>query len=263
MHRTKTIGFLGLGAMGTAIAEGIHGGLPEISLCGYDPRLPSGEGHGPKDLKTLPSAHAVEEESDLVFLCVKPADLQQLCATLQGGKAYVSIAAGVTTEQIRDYLPGTTIGQIARAMPNLSAQVARSATAVYCADGALRDRVSALFAKVGYVLPLEKEALMHAVTGLSGSGPAFVFGFIHALAEGGTAEGLTYAQSLELAAQTVLGATQLLLASGEHPGTLRNRVTSPAGTTIAGLEVLESRAFHGTVLSAVRAAAARSRELGR
>ena len=259
----QSVGFLGLGAMGSAMAGGIAAALPELPVWGHDPRTPSG---GPasellRGIRLLPSAVEVEEKSDLIFLCVKPADLEALCRSLGGTKRYVSIAAGVSTARLLAWLPRSESGQLARVMPNLSAQVAQSVSALYCPDPELREILEKLLGSVGFVLGIQNEALMHAVTGLSGSGPGFVFAFIHALAEGGTAEGLSYAQSLDLAAHTVRGAADLLIRSREHPSTLRNRVTSPAGTTIAGLEALERNAFHGTVLGAVRAAAGRSREL--
>ena len=263
MLTLKSAGFLGLGSMGSAIAEGVMRGLSGLNVFGHDPRMRSlVPPEGLQGMRLLGSAAEVEEQSDIVFLCVKPTDLEALCRSLKGQKRYVSIAAGIGTRQILSWLPRSESRQLARVMPNLSAQVAQSASAIYCPDAELRSTVMLLLEKVGHTLPLDTESLMHGVTGLSGSGPAFVFAFIHALAEGGTAEGLPYPQALELAAHTVRGAADLLIRSGEHPGVLRNRVTSPAGTTIAGLEVLETNAFHGAVLGAVRAAAARSRALG-
>ncbi len=259
---TATIGFLGLGAMGGSIARGISVAKPQLPLLAVDPRFPvEGPVEGIATARWCSSALDLEARSDLLFLCVKPGEMEGLCRGLVGGKKYVSIAAGIPMDRLQAWIPRTETGQIARVMPNLAAQVAQSVSAIYCPDPTLGVEVADLMRAVGFVVTLQKEELMHALTGLSGSGPAFVFAFIHALAEGGTAEGLSYQQALEAAAHTVRGAAELLIRTGEHPARLRNQVTSPGGTTIAGLEELEGRAFHSAVSAAVRAAARRSREL--
>lgn len=247
--------------MGSAIARGLSGQKGGPALLGFDPAI------GPDQalklgVNLLDTASEIEERSDLVLLCVKPTELPKLLPGLSGNKRYVSIAAGITTGQIAGWLRAEE-GQIARVMPNLSASIAQSVSAVYSTDRQFQSEVVALFETIGFATGIDDENLMHAVTGLSGSGPAFVFAFAQALAEGGTAEGLTYEQSLRLATQTIRGAADLLLQTGTHPSVLRNQVTSPGGTTIAGLEALEGGGFHAAVMDAVRRAAARSRELGR
>ena len=158
----------------------------------------------------------------------------------------------------------TGSGRIIRVMPNTPAMVGAGASAYACGqDVTVEDEkfVCDLLGAVGTVTRVN-ENLMDGVTGLSGSGPAYVFTFIQALADGGVAEGLSRAAAVELAVQTVLGAAEMVKQTGVHPMELCDQVTSPAGTTSRALELLAQRGFSGTVMQAVRAAAARSRELG-
>jgi len=147
-------------------------------------------------------------------------------------------------------------------MPNISALVGQSVSGVYCEDPDLLETAKSIFSEIGFALEVQKEELLHAITGLSGSGPAFVFAFMQALAEGGVLCGLSYESALQLAAHTLRGAADLAISTGEHPDVLRNRVTSPGGTTIAGLLELEEAGFHAAIMNAVEASARRSRELG-
>jgi pyrroline-5-carboxylate reductase len=207
----------------------------------------------------------VAAASDVVVLALKP---QHMAAVLEEinpidpDRLVVSIAAGVTLEQLCEGL-GTQ--RIVRVMPNTPALIGAGAsgfcraTGASAADGSL---VRRLLEAVGRCWELP-ESLMDAVTGLSGSGPAFVFLFIEALSDGGVRMGLPRDVARELATQTVLGAAQLAAAGSEHPAQLKDRVTSPGGTTIAGLHALERGAFRGLVMSAVQAATERSRELSR
>ncbi len=204
--------------------------------------------------------------ADLVLLAVKP---QVLPAVLKDtgsaltGKLVVSIAAGVTTAWIRERVPGAR--GIVRAMPNTPALVREGVTALaYYADLAADDvaAVRALFEAVGSVVSVE-ERLMDAVTGLSGSGPAYVFVAIEALADGGVKMGLPRATAQLLAAQTVLGAARMVLDRAQHPAQLKDQVASPGGTTIAGLHQLEVGGMRGCLMAAVEAATKRSQELGR
>jgi pyrroline-5-carboxylate reductase len=202
--------------------------------------------------------------ADIVLLAVKP---QMLTPVLQeiGGELHrvlvISIAAGVTIQTIMNQAPGA--GRIVRAMPNMPALVGEGMTAVSW-NGSLpqddQEVVRAVFQSVGRVMSME-ERLMNAVTGLSGSGPAYVFQAIEALADGGVKMGLPRQTAELLAAQTVYGAAKMVLESGEHPAKLKDRVASPGGTTIAGLHRLEEGRFRATLMGAVEAATKRAQEL--
>jgi pyrroline-5-carboxylate reductase len=168
----------------------------------------------------------------------------------------------VPTAKLEAALPAGA--RVIRVMPNTPALLGQSASGFTLgrhatrSDGELAQR---LFASVGMAFPL-KEALLDAATGLSGSGPAYVYQFIEALSDGGVAAGLPRDIATKLAAQTVLGSAKMVLETGLHPGALKDMVTSPGGTTIEGLHELEKGRLRGTVISAVRAATEKSRKLG-
>lgn len=209
---------------------------------------------------------AVFTGAETVILAVKPgqiAGVLQEAPTALRGKLVVSIAAGVTLAQLAAAAPGA---KFVRAMPNTPALVGEGMSVLVAAGGvsaAERKRAVAIFSSVGKAVEVASEGLMDAVTGLSGSGPAFVFLFLEALADGGVKAGLPRALAQELAGQTVIGAARLAALAGKHTGELKDMVTSPAGTTIAGVSALEKGAFRAAVMDAVVAAAARSKELGR
>jgi pyrroline-5-carboxylate reductase len=191
-----------------------------------------------------------------------PGVLHEIGADL-GRPLVISIAAGVTIRSIGEQASGAR--RIVRAMPNTPALVREGMTALAFGEGISEDDkgvARTVFEAVGRVVPVE-ERLMDAVTGLSGSGPAYVFQAIEALADGGVKMGLPRQTAELLAAQTVLGAAKLVLESGEHPAKLKDRVASPGGTTIAGLHQLEQGGFRATLMGAVEAATKRSQELGR
>jgi pyrroline-5-carboxylate reductase len=176
---------------------------------------------------------------------------------------WVSIAAGVSLAKLAAELPAGA--RLVRAMPNTPALVRAAATAFVANSAAgAEDRAvaQALFESVGLAWEAPDEALLDAVTGLSGSGPAYVFVFLEALADAGVRAGLPRDAAHRLACQTVYGSAKLALESGLHPGQLKDRVTSPGGTTIAGLARLEAGGFRAAVQAAVEAATRRSRELG-
>jgi pyrroline-5-carboxylate reductase len=227
------------------------------------------------------SAKALEEElqvralkanadvvaaADALVLCVKPQDALSALNELQsklGGKLVVSIAAGLTLGQLES--AAGVNARVVRVMPNTPALVNCGASAY--ATGSLATEADAhlvekLFAAVGFVGRV-KESLLDAVTGLSGSGPAYGYVLVEALADGGVLMGLPRDLSLKLAAQTLLGAAQMILQTGQHPGTLRDAVTSPGGTTIAGIEALEGAGVRAAMISAVRAATERAQALGK
>jgi len=206
----------------------------------------------------------VASESDVIVLAMKPQQLGGALTPLRaaaGGKLVVSIAAGVTLATLDRGLPES---RLVRVMPNTPCLVGQSASG-FClgprsvpGDGQL---VTQLMSAVGRAFAVE-EKLLDAVTGLSGSGPAFVYVMIEALSDGGVRMGLPRDVATALAAQTVLGAAQMVLETGEHPGVLKDRVASPGGTTIAGLQALETGGLRGTLMAAVEAATRRSIELG-
>jgi pyrroline-5-carboxylate reductase len=205
--------------------------------------------------------------ADLIILAVKPQDIVQtiqgIAAVIHDRQVVISIAAGVPTAKIEAAFAKPV--RVVRVMPNTPALVLAGAAGLCAgsqATSADLDVARTLFDALGKTVVVS-EALMDTVTGLSGSGPAYIFMLIEALADGGVKMGLTRDAALTLAAQTVYGSAKLLLETGLHPGELKDRVTSPAGTTIAGLHALEERAFRGAVIDAVERATLRSRELGR
>jgi pyrroline-5-carboxylate reductase len=201
-----------------------------------------------------------------VVLAVKPqqfADVPASVAELAKGKLIVSIMAGMTIAKVAAKFPHAV--NIVRAMPNTPGQIGEGIT-VFAPQHALSAEhlatVQRILGSMGPALAGE-ENMLDAVTGLSGSGPAYVFAFIEALRDGGIAEGLSPEMSYKLAVQTVVGAVKLLQQSGETPEALRKKVTSPKGTTLAALTYMEEHDFHGIVMNAVKAARIRSGELAR
>lgn len=204
--------------------------------------------------------------ADLIILAVKPQDITQtvqgIASVVDNQKVVISIAAGVSTAKIESAF-GEPV-RVVRVMPNTPALVLAGAAGLCTGSHATPadlEVARVLFDALGRTVVVA-EYLMDAVTGLSGSGPAYIFMLIEALADGGVKMGLAREAALTLAAQTVYGSAKLLLETGLHPGELKDRVTSPAGTTIAGVQALEERAFRGTVMDAVERATQRSRELG-
>lgn len=203
---------------------------------------------------------------DAVMLAVKPQVLPQLLgdikSVLRPEQLVLSIVAGLKGTYIQHALGQNN--PVVRIMPNIAATVQRSASAITVCEPATAEHLTFandLLSAVGAVVEVA-EAQMDAVTGLSGSGPAFVYTFIEALIDGGVRMGLTRPVARTLAIATVRGAAELVEVSGEHPGILRDRVTTPGGTTIAGLQALEEGAFRATVIHGVEAATERSAELG-
>ena len=210
---------------------------------------------------------AAAETADIVIFAVKPQILSrvslEIASAVQPKALVISFAAGVAISDIASNL-GAHV-RVCRAMPNICAVVARAATAIAPGPNANQEdveRVRAIFESVGMVVEVE-ENLLDAVTGLSGSGPAYVFMIIEALADAGVKVGLPRYQSQALASQTVLGSARLLIETGEHPGVLKDQVTSPGGTAIAGLHTLEEGGLRTTLINAVVSASERSRELGK
>ena len=266
----KTIAFLGAGNMAEAFVKGLlRAGVaaPQEILC-TDRRAE----RGPELTKAYGVRFgqdnvAAAREAAVVVLSVKPQAMNRLLdeigPALDQSKLVISIAAGVPIAAIERKV-GHGV-RIVRCMPNTPALVGAGATALspgeHATEADLR-QARALFEAVGKAVVVD-EPLLDAVTGLSGSGPAYIFLIIEALSDAGVKMGLARAQALELAAQTVLGSAKLLLETGEHPGRLKDQVTSPGGTAIAGLHTLEAGGLRTTLMNAVEAATRRSHELGK
>lgn len=263
------IGFVGAGAMAEALAGGLRAaGVAASRLRLADPD-PARRKHLEQSLgvATTDDNAALVAESDLVVLAVKPQVMPAVLAGLADAPdrtrpLWVSIAAGVRLARLEAALGDGA--RIVRAMPNTPALVRCGATALCGNAAATREdlaRAEALFESVGSCWIAPREALLDAVTGLSGSGPAYVFVFLEALGDAGVRMGLPRDAAYALAFQTVLGAARLAIESGRHPAALKDQVTSPGGTTIAGLERLEAGGLRAAVYDAVAAATRRSQEL--
>ncbi|HEX9023339.1 MAG TPA: pyrroline-5-carboxylate reductase [Geobacteraceae bacterium] len=268
MLKDKIIGFIGGGNMAEALIKGLlAGGVPATDLVVAEPHDKRREFlAGNYGVKCIEDNGAVVAASDVIILAIKPQvaekALQEIERVETAGKLFISIMAGVKTSAIEAVFPAKV--RVVRVMPNTPALVLEASSAVApgshatAEDISLARRILELVGKAWLV----EERLMDAVTGLSGSGPAYVLTFIEALSDAGVKNGLTRDVALGLAAQTVYGTAKLLLDTHEHPAQLRDKVTSPGGTTIAGLHAMETGGFRGTVMNAVDAATARSRELG-
>ena len=264
----KNIGMIGCGNMGGAILRGLldSGVLEGTQVFVYDINETAREQMGDLGVCVMESNEQVCEASDVVILAVKPqymADTLASTGNALDGKCVISIAAGLSSEQLRSMISGKV--RLLRTMPNTPAMVRLGAFAL-CSDSDLTDEekqlAEALFSPLG-IVEWVPEHLIDAVCGVSGSGPAYVAMFIEAMADGGVREGLPRASAYRLAAQTVLGTAQMYLEKGIHPGVLKDMVTSPAGTTIEGCYALERGGMRAAVIDAVHAGAEKSRDLGR
>lgn len=265
------IAFLGAGQMATALARGFIDAKvarPEdiIASDAYEPQLPRFQKDTGGNTKITKSNIEAVQNSDVVILSVKPQVMSTLLKEIKDAVTtsphlVISIAAGITIDTITKQLGNDT--RVIRVMPNTPCLVGQTAAAFSLGgkatpeDGKL---VAHLLSSVGIGTEVP-ERLLDAVTGLSGSGPAYVYQFIEALSDGGVRAGLPRDVAAKLAAQTVLGAAQMVVQTGEHPAVLKDRVASPGGTTIAGLHALEKGGLRATVIDAVVAATERSREL--
>ncbi|MBN1142684.1 MAG: pyrroline-5-carboxylate reductase [Deltaproteobacteria bacterium] len=269
MAAEPKIGFIGGGNMAEAIIKGLLGGPS-----GLRPALLVSEPAAARRdhlvatyaLRCCAGNGELAAVSDIIILAVKPqtapAVLNEIGAAVGGEKLLISIMAGISTATLEGYFPRPV--RLVRAMPNTPALVGEGVTAI-CAGAQARsgdlETAAALLATIGPVHRVQ-EGQMDTVTGLSGSGPAYVFTLIEALADGGVLGGLPRQTALDLAVQTVLGSAALVKATGEHPALLRDKVCSPGGTTIAGMKALEENGFRNAVLEAVSRAARRAGELG-
>jgi pyrroline-5-carboxylate reductase len=263
------VGFLGAGKMATALARGfVSAGLVQRQdLCASDPMEAARQAFAKETgARTTTDNAEVVSSCPLLFLAVKPDQVDAVLAGIRPGftpnHLLVSIAAGISLGRLEKALPAPA--RVIRVMPNTPALVGASASA-YAAGAEARPEdnalVERLLSSVGLALAV-KESYLDAVTGLSGSGPAYAFLILEALSDGGVAAGLPRDVATRLAAQTLLGSAKLLLETGLHPGALKDMVTSPGGTTIDGLHELERGGVRGALINAVRAAADKSRRLG-
>jgi pyrroline-5-carboxylate reductase len=265
------IGLIGAGRMATALARGfINAGIVAPGeIRASDPIAASREAFEREapGVQVGDDNKSIVERAEVVILAVKPQQISGVLAEIRESiprsALVVSIAAGVTLERLASGLPP---GQrIVRVMPNTPCLIGRGVSCFSLGSHSTRDdaeKVAALLSAVGAVFEVP-ESQLDAVTGLSGSGPAFVYSMIEALTEGGIACGLPAEVAAELAARTAAGAAEMVLQTGETPAILRDRVTSPGGTTQAGLAVLQEQRFQAAVVAAVSAATRRSGELGR
>ena len=266
---SRKIGMMGAGNMAGALIRGMLASkqvAPEQIRASDVRKERLNELESEFGIKTHSDNHELVDWANLVVLAVKPQvmdrALDQIKSSLKPGTLVVSIAAGVPIRSLESRLPDTV--RVVRAMPNTASIVLAGATGIAPgtrATAADLEITRALFDATGRSVVLE-ESLIDAVTGLSGSGPAYVMLMIEALADGGVKVGLHRDTALLLAAQTVYGSAKLLLDTGEHPGRIKDMVTSPGGTAIAGLHTLEAGGMRTTLMDAVEAATKRSKELG-
>jgi pyrroline-5-carboxylate reductase len=267
---TERIGFIGAGQMATALAQGfVRAGLAGPDrLLASDPSAEARERFAAATGgKTTASNTEVARSQDVLFLAVKPQQIDGVLREIAGAagpeKLFVSIAAGIKLAALAQGLGPEA--RLVRVMPNTPCLVGKGACGYSLGPNATADddrRVARLLAAVGKAVAVE-EKLLDAVTGLSGSGPAFVYVMIEALSDAGVRVGLARSVATALAAQTVLGAAEMVLTTGEHPAVLKDRVASPGGTTIAGLAALEAGGLRAALIAAVEAATRRSQELGK
>lgn len=268
---TKNIGFIGGGQMAEALLRGFleSGSIQAQALIVAEP-----QGDRRKyledtyQLKTVPSAGAIVKKCRVLILAIKPqimpTVLEDIKNIISADQLIITIVAGLPLAFYNKHLQRTDLS-IVRVMPNAPALILESASAL-CRNDKVSETdlnyAESLFKAIGTTVIVNEQA-MDAVTGLSGSGPAYVLSFVEALIDGGVNVGLSRDIARKLAIQTIIGTTRLLNETTEHPAVLRDRVTSPGGTTIRGIHVLEKEGFSGTIISAVEAACKRSFELGK
>ncbi len=269
MLQGKRFAFVGAGNMAEALVRGLlaSGSVAPSDVTVSNRRRDKAERNAERwGVRAAPDNHACVRDADVVMLCVKPqvmrTALEQVGKDIPAHALVISVAAGISIAAIEAHLAA---GQrVVRSMPNTGAIVRQSATAIAAGSNATEhdlDVAREIFDQVGRTVVVEEHHL-DAVTGLSGSGPAYIFLIIDALADASVKVGLPRDIGLELAAQTVMGSAQLLLQTGEHPGRLKDQVTSPGGTAIAGLHTLEAGGLRTTLINAVENATRRAKELG-
>jgi pyrroline-5-carboxylate reductase len=270
MLNDKKIAILGSGNMGEALISGLivsELSKPKNIICTDVREEKLDEIRREYGVRTTTDNLKAVAESDIIVYAVKPqiiaAVLKETAEKLDMSKLVISIAAGVPMAAIESCLNKDL--RLIRVMPNIAASVKEAASAIAAGAHATREDIDlalTIFNSIGKSIFLKENYLMDAVTGLSGSGPAYIFLIVDALADAGVKMGLARQEALFLSTQTVLGAAKLLLETQEHPGQLKDKVTSPGGTAIAGLATLEEGGLRTTLIHAVEAATNRSKELG-
>lgn len=270
MLNEKKIAFIGAGNMGDALISGLLGSessMPDNIICADIRQSKLDEFKSKYKVRTAGSNLEAVSDADIIIYAVKPQILASVlietAPKLDMSKLVISIAAGVPLAAMETCVQKDL--RLIRVMPNIAAAVKEAATAIAAGEHATREDVNLtmeIFNSIGKCILLKENYLMDAITGLSGSGPAYIFLIVDALADAGVKVGLSRQDSLFLAAQTVMGAAKLLIETQEHPGQLKDKVTSPGGTAIAGLATLESGGLRTTLINAVEAATNRSKELG-
>ena len=271
MLKEKILGFIGAGNMGSAIIRGLlqSGQTEKSNIIASD--------IDEAKLATLAAAHGIQttksniellEKASVIIIGVKPyhvdALLDEIAATSRGDQLFISIIAGTPADKFSAKLHPKA--GVVRVMPNTPVAVMAGATAIYAGNNVFPERLTdavRIFESAGKTVVIQNEALMDAVTGLSGSGPAYVFLAIEALGDAGVQLGIARNEAMLLAAQTVYGAARMMLETGKSPNELKDMVTTPGGTTAAGLRMLEKGNFRAVIMDAVEAATIRSRELAR
>ena len=270
MLKEKKIGIIGTGNMGEALVSGLVGSgasNPANIIC-TDVRKDKLESVKKKyGVVTLTNNIEAVEISNIVIYAVKPqiiaSVLKETASCLDMSKLIISIAAGVPLDAIASCLKKEL--RLIRVMPNIAAFVKESASVIAAGKNATEEDIElsmTIFNSMGKTIFLKENILMDAITGLSGSGPAYIFLIVDALADAGVKVGLAREDALFLSTQTVLGAAKLLMETKEHPGRLKDMVTSPGGTAIAGIHTLEKGGLRTTLINAVEVATQRSKELG-
>jgi pyrroline-5-carboxylate reductase len=270
MLKNKKISLIGTGNMGEALLSGL------ISSGSSDPKNIICTDVRENRLKSIQEKYGVQttadnikavEVSEIIIYAVKPqiiaSVLRETAPCLDMSKLIISIAAGVPLAAIESCLNKKL--RLIRVMPNIAAFVKESASVIAAGGNATEEDIKlslAIFDSMGRSIFLKENILMDAITGLSGSGPAYIFLIVDAMADAGVKVGLSREDALFLSSQTVLGAAKLLLETKEHPGRLKDMVTSPGGTAIAGIHTLEKGGLRTTLINAVEVATKRSKELG-
>jgi pyrroline-5-carboxylate reductase len=270
MLKNKKISLIGTGNMGEALLSGL------ISSGSSDPKNIICTDIRENRLKSIQEKYGVHtttdnikavEASEIIIYAVKPqiiaSVLRETASCLDMSKLIISIAAGVPLAAIESCLNKKL--RLIRVMPNIAAFVKESASVIAAGGNATEEDIKlslAIFDSMGRSIFLKENILMDAITGLSGSGPAYIFLIVDAMADAGVKVGLSREDALFLSSQTVLGAAKLLIETKEHPGRLKDMVTSPGGTAIAGIHTLEKGGLRTTLINAVEVATKRSKELG-
>ncbi|MFN3605274.1 MAG: pyrroline-5-carboxylate reductase [Leptonema sp. (in: bacteria)] len=257
------IGFIGFGKMAKALASGIIK-QTEHFIYFYDinENLNYGDFLKTNRVKSFSSIRELEENSDVVIFSVKPQNLKEVVKHCVGysNKYYISIAAGISLKKILNW--NSKLLNIARVMPNLGAFVGKSVSGIYSDNMECKKIATEIFQSIGITIDISTEDLMHSITALSGSGPAYVFLFIQSMIEAGIRSGFSYETSYDIVLQTIYGALEILKQNKENPTEWIYKVTSPAGTTIEALAILEKNHFKYSIYEAISEAIKKSKELG-